>query len=68
VRSHPDTPAVGLERITADALPTNVSSNHTDSGFDGRGDEEGPEPDAVTLGEVGGRTYAILGLERWATS
>ncbi|KRF07956.1 alkaline phosphatase [Nocardioides sp. Soil777] len=53
-----------LERITAEALPTFFNSNHTESGFDGRSDDKGPEPEGVTLGKVGGRTYAFLGLER----
>ena len=32
--------------------------------IDGRSDNKGTEPEGVTLGEIGGRTYAFIGLER----
>lgn len=32
--------------------------------FDSRSDAKGPEPEGITLGEVNGRTYAFIGLER----
>jgi hypothetical protein len=31
---------------------------------DGRSDDKGVEPEGVTLKEIGGRTYAFIGLER----
>ncbi len=38
---------------------------HDENGSaDKRSDDKGPEPEGVTLGKVGGRTYAFLGLER----
>lgn len=31
---------------------------------DGRSDDKGAEPEALTLGKIGGNTYAFIGLER----
>ncbi|WP_207210611.1 choice-of-anchor I family protein [Nocardioides zhouii] len=53
-----------LERITAGAVPAFFNSDHGSSSFDNRSDDKGPEPEGVTLGKVGGRTYAFVGLER----
>ncbi|MFM6850908.1 MAG: choice-of-anchor I family protein [Terrabacter sp.] len=53
-----------LERFTAAALPAFFNSDHGTSAFDNRSDDKGPEPEGVTIGKVGGRTYAFLGLER----
>lgn len=59
-----------LEQLLADgaggvdpAIAFNATNDDNDS-FDNRSDDKGPEPEGVTLGEVGGRTYAFLGLER----
>jgi hypothetical protein len=53
-----------FERITAEANPEFFNSNHTESTFDGRSDDKGPEPENVALGEIDGRTYAFVGFER----
>ncbi len=45
-----------LERIAAEILTTAV--------FDDRSDNKGPEPEGVTIGQVGDRIYAFVGLER----
>ena len=53
-----------LERITAAAVPGFFNSDHGTSVFDNRSDDKGPEPEGVSIGKVGGRTYAFIGLER----
>jgi hypothetical protein len=53
-----------FERITAEANPEFFNSNHTESGFDGRSDDKGPEPENLAIGEIDGRTYAFIGFER----
>lgn len=53
-----------LEQVTAAALPANFNSNNDANNFDNRSDNKGPEPEGVTVGEIEGRTYAFVGLER----
>ena len=54
-----------LEQVTAAELPTEFNSTHDANGsFDNRSDDKGPEPEGLTTGRVGERTYAFLGLER----
>ncbi|WP_306369454.1 choice-of-anchor I family protein [Nocardiopsis sp. CC223A] len=53
-----------FERIIAEENPDFFNSNHTSNGFDTRSDDKGPEPEGVTLGRIGGRVYAFIGLER----
>ncbi|WP_345800644.1 choice-of-anchor I family protein [Microbacterium sp. AZCO] len=53
-----------LEEITYAADPAHVNSNHTEANFEGRSDDKGPEPENLTIGQVDGRTYAFIGLER----
>lgn len=54
------------ELIDTGELPgVAFNANHTENpSFEGRSDDKGPEPEGVTVGEVDGRTYAFLGLER----
>lgn len=40
------------------------NSNGTKETFDTRSDNKGPEPEGVTTGTVGGKTFAFVGLER----
>jgi hypothetical protein len=53
-----------LEAVTAEALPLFFNSNNTANNFDNRSDNKGPEPEGVTVGHVGERDYAFVGLER----
>lgn len=40
------------------------STNDDNDSFKNRSDDKGPEPEAVTIAEVNGETYAFIGLER----
>jgi 2',3'-cyclic-nucleotide 2'-phosphodiesterase (5'-nucleotidase family) len=54
-----------FERIIADIYPDFFNSDHTENdSFDSRSDAKGPEPEGITTGEIDGRTYAFIGLER----
>ena len=53
-----------FEEITHAANPEFFNSNHTVSDLEGRSDDKGPEPENLTIGSIGGRTYAFIGFER----
>jgi DNA-binding beta-propeller fold protein YncE len=53
-----------LEQVTAERLPAHFNSNNDENNFDNRSDNKGPEPEGVAVGQVGGKTYAFVGLER----
>jgi hypothetical protein len=53
-----------LELRTAKRLPNNFNSTSTANNFDNRSDDKGPEPEAVTIGYVGGTPFGFIGLER----
>lgn len=53
-----------FEAITASLFPASFNSNQSTTGFDSRSDDKGPEPEGVSIGEVNGRVYAFVGLER----
>lgn len=58
-----------LERMTAAFDPASFNGEGQEDGsfsFDDRSDNKGPEPEGVTTGKIGGRTYAFVGLERFS--
>jgi hypothetical protein len=53
-----------FERITASANAARFNASNDNSNFDDRSDNKGPEPEGLVVGEIDGRTYAFIGLER----
>lgn len=54
-----------LESYTASRFANVFNSNNDDNdSFESRSDAKGAEPEALTLAEIDGKTYAFLGLER----
>ena len=54
-----------LEEITAEYFPDDFNANDEENGsFDSRSDDKGPEPEGVAIGQLWGRTYAFIALER----
>ncbi len=53
-----------FERIIAERYPLNFNADNTENPIDSRSDKKGPEPEGVALGEIAGRMYAFIGIER----
>ncbi len=53
-----------FEKMTAAAVPDYFNSNNTNTKLDNRSGKKGPEPEDVKVGEIDGKTYAFIGLER----
>lgn len=53
-----------FETVIASRSPDVFNANGGAAEFDDRSDDKGPEPEALTIGEIDGRTYAFIGMER----
>lgn len=53
-----------FERISSGVHATLFNTNHLVVEGDSRSDDKGPEPEAVTVGQVGDKTYAFIATER----
>ncbi|WP_133471482.1 choice-of-anchor I family protein [Paraglaciecola marina] len=53
-----------FERITASIHGDAFNNNNDENEGDSRSANKGPEPEALTIGVVGEKTYAFIGLER----
>lgn len=53
-----------FERIASGVHGDKFNSNHLTVEGDNRSDDKGPEPEALALGQINGRTYAFIGTER----
>ncbi|MDC8832606.1 choice-of-anchor I family protein [Alteromonas gilva] len=53
-----------FERITASLFGAAFNNGDDENEGDSRSENKGPEPEALTIGQVGERTYAFIGLER----
>lgn len=53
-----------FEQIIAERYPEVFNASNDNRRFDNRSDDKGPEPEGVVIGEIEGRKYAFIGLER----
>ncbi len=53
-----------FERKVAELVPDYFNSDHEAAAFDDRSDNKGPEPEGLTVGTIGKKTFAFIGLER----
>jgi 2',3'-cyclic-nucleotide 2'-phosphodiesterase (5'-nucleotidase family) len=53
-----------FEQVIAALLPENFNCADDDVSAKDRSDNKGPEPEAITIGKIGDKTYAFIGMER----
>lgn len=55
-----------FEEITSEAMPEHFNVTNDELGMDDRSDNKGTEPETVITGEVDGKQYAFVALERFS--
>lgn len=53
-----------FEQITARRYPNNFNAGHTTNALEDRSDNKGPEPEGIVIGQLAGRQFAFIALER----
>lgn len=53
-----------FEQRTANLSAAPFNASHDNATFDDRSDNKGPEPEGITLGRFGAKTFAFVGFER----
>ncbi|MDI9721283.1 choice-of-anchor I family protein [Acinetobacter junii] len=53
-----------FEKKAAELFPTYFNTDHEAVSLDDRSDNKGSEPEGITLGTIGAKTFAFIGLER----
>ncbi|MBX2840270.1 MAG: choice-of-anchor I family protein [Flammeovirgaceae bacterium] len=53
-----------FEQIIKMENPDFFNASNDDNEFDNRSDNKGPEPEGIAIGEINGKTYAFIGMER----
>jgi hypothetical protein len=53
-----------FEQITSDVYGADFNQTNDENKAEDRSDNKGPEPEALTVGVINGKTYAFIGLER----
>lgn len=53
-----------FEKLTGKFLPDYFNASNDDIELDSRSAKKGPEPESITVGKVGTRSYAFVALER----
>ena len=54
----------GFEKKTAQYVPEYFNASNDNATMDDRSGKKGPEPEGLTVGQIQGRTYAFVALER----
>ncbi len=53
-----------FERVTAQRYPLFFNATNDSNDVEDRSDNKGPEPEGVVIGQIDGRNFAFIGLER----
>lgn len=53
-----------FEKKISELFPNYFNTDHEAVSLDDRSDNKGPEPEGITLGTIGAKTFAFIGLER----